>query len=343
VNLRKAQSSKALNGSFSKELLEAIDQALKLNEQVILFQNRRGYAPILKCDLCEWKAECVNCDVSLTYHKHIDQMKCHYCSYTMPLPDSCPACGNEHIRVGGIGTQKIEDELMQLYPEAKIRRMDFDTASTKSSHAEILDAFEHREIDILVGTQMVTKGLDFDHISLVGVIEADRMIHFPDFRSYERAYQILTQVSGRAGRKEKQGKVIIQTYDPMHPIIQDIIRQDYEMYYKREITERSNFFYPPYSRLIQITLKHRKISTIEEASNLFALELKKKLGKRVVGPSIPPVSRIRNLYLRQILVKLELNIKTIHQAKVVVSQLKGKFKQLDGFKSVRIVIDVDPN
>lgn len=342
VDLKKAYASKRMNGSLSQELCDAVQNSLDANEQVILFQNRRGYAPILKCDKCEWKAECINCDVSLTYHKHLDKMRCHHCSYQIMMPSFCPACGNEHIRVSGTGTQKIEDEIKTYFPAASIRRFDYDTANTKASHTEILEAFEHREIDILVGTQMVTKGLDFEHISLVGVIEADRLIHFPDFRSFERAYQLLTQVSGRAGRKKKQGKVIIQSFDPLHPIIQDVIKQDFRSFYHREIQERKNFYYPPYSRLIKITLKHRKSAVIEEVSMLFAMELRKHLEKRVIGPSLPAISRVRNLYIRDILIKMENKAEIIQQAKKLIHQLKEKVQHMDGFKSVRISLDVDP-
>lgn len=342
VDLKKAHQSRSMEGPFSKELLLAINQSLDAGEQIILFQNRRGFAPILSCELCGWKAECINCDVSLTYHKHLHQMKCHYCAYQITLPEACPACGNEHIHVRGTGTQKIEVELQALFPNAKIQRLDYDAASSKEAHSEILEAFEHREIDILVGTQMVTKGLDFDHISLVGIIEADGLIHFPDFRAHERAYQILTQVAGRAGRKNKQGKVIIQCYDPLHPVIQDVIRQDYTSFYKKEIQERQQFYYPPFGRLIQISLKHRKADIIEEASMLFAFELKKELGKRVIGPSIPTISRIRNQYIRTILIKLENKMDVIDMSKREVLKLKEKFEQTDGFKSVRISIDVDP-
>lgn len=342
VDLKKAYHSKSMHGSFSSILLKAIQQSLDAGEQVILFQNRRGFAPILTCEICHWKAECVNCDVSLTYHKHLHSMRCHYCSYQIQLPKACPACGNEHIHVRGIGTQKIEDELNAHFEEANIRRLDYDSANTKDAHSDILEAFEHREIDILVGTQMVTKGLDFDHISLVGVIEADGLIHFPDFRAHERAYQILTQVSGRAGRKAKQGKVIIQCYEPMHPVIQDVIRQEFKSFYVKEAKERRQFHYPPFGRLIMVSLKHRRVEIIEEASMLFAYELKKKLGKRIIGPSIPSISRIRNLYIRTILIKLENKLEIIEMAKADLLSLKDVFNQTDGFKTVRISIDVDP-
>lgn len=342
VDLKKAYASKRMNGSLSQDLCDAIQVSLDANEQVILFQNRRGFAPILKCDKCDWKAECINCDVSLTYHKHLDKMRCHHCSYQILMPEFCPACGNEHIRVSGTGTQKIEDEIINIFPEASVRRFDYDTANTKASHSEILEAFEHREIDILVGTQMVTKGLDFEHISLVGVIEADRLIHFPDFRSYERAYQLLTQVSGRAGRKKKQGVVIIQSFEPEHPIIQDVIRQDYPHFFNREIQERKNFYYPPFSRLIKITLKHRKSAIVDEVSLLVAMELRKQLAKRVIGPSLPAISRVRNLYIRDILIKMENRGDIILQAKKLIHQLKEKVQHTDGFKSVRISLDVDP-
>ena len=332
-----------LQAHFTTTLLDELKAALARGEQAILFQNRRGFAPYYQCQVCAWHSECIHCDVSLTYHKLHHNLKCHYCGYQTKMPLACPACGSKDLAIRGFGTEKIEDDIQVYLPDAKIGRMDLDTARSKQSFARIINDFEEGRLDILVGTQMVTKGLDFENVGVVGVLSADQLLQFPDFRAAERAFQLMTQVSGRAGRKHKQGKVVIQAFNPAHPVIANVVRNDFMGLYLREIQERQAFSYPPYFRLIHITLKHRKPQVLNEGAKLYSLRLKEKLGERVLGPAVPYVSRLRGYYLLTILIKLEKDRKLIHFTKQVIQEAAIDIRQREGLSGVRINIDVDPN
>lgn len=341
ADVKEASRKKQMKSHFSPVLIDAISLALDKKEQIILFQNRRGFAPQLECNVCAWIPQCVNCDVSLTYHKTTNQLRCHYCGYSIKPPSKCAACGDTDLKMKGFGTEKIEEELSIFYPRAKIMRMDLDTTRSKFAHQHIIQDFEEGNIDILVGTQMVTKGLDFDNVSMVGILNADSMLNFPDFRSFERSYQLMAQVSGRAGRKNKRGLVIIQTQNPSHSIIQEVIANDYLSMYTNQLLDRKNFYYPPFYRLIEITLIHRDINMVNVSSKYLADALKKYFYKRVLGPEFPIVSRIRNLYHKNILIKIEKDI-SVTEVKKVIAELLIKFKSTVDFKTIRIQVDVDP-
>lgn len=341
ANIKKEKRNKTMQSHFSSFLMEHIKEALNNEEQVILFQNRRGYNPVWACEVCGWTPMCKSCDVSLTYHKFQNILKCHYCSYFTPPVGSCPSCGSNRLKMLGFGTEKIEDELAILIPGVKVQRLDFDTTRQKNSYQKILSDFDDGKIDILVGTQMVTKGLDFDRVSLVGVLDADLMLKHPDFRAYERSFQLMTQVAGRAGRKHKRGKVIVQTYDPDHPIIQKVIDHDYDEMYKQEIIERKNYFYPPFYKIIKITLKHRKTNDLDAIAEEFAKDLKGIFKERVLGPEYPAVKKIHNYYLKVVRLKIERTAST-KKIKQIIHQRIDKFYQQPRNKSCRIVIDVDP-
>jgi primosomal protein N' (replication factor Y) (superfamily II helicase) len=341
ADLKSATKKKLMKSHYSPLLLDHIKEALEKGEQVILFQNRRGFAPQLHCNMCGWMPECNNCDVTLTYHKHINLMKCHYCGYSQKTPINCLACGSSEISFQGFGTEKIEDELSIFFPGKKIARMDLDTTRAKNAYRQIISDFENHDIDILVGTQMVTKGLDFDNVGLVGVLSADSMLKFPDFRANERSFHLMAQVSGRAGRKEKRGKVVIQAFDAVHPIIQDVIENNYLNMYNREMMERKNFHYPPFYRLMEFTLQHRDINLINEGAKEFANALRGFLGSRVLGPEFPAIARIKNMYHKKIMVKVEKE-GSINQVKAIIKEHINKFSQHKDYKSIRIVVDVDP-
>jgi len=341
VDLRKEYSKSTIRSHFSTELLNQIKETTSNGEQVILFQNRRGYSPMLECAVCGWVPHCKHCDVSLTYHKGINSLKCHYCGYTLTTPEKCNACGSSNIVVKGFGTEKIEDELSIMFPDLRIARMDLDTTSTKNAHQKIINDFEDKNIDILIGTQMITKGLDFDNVGLVGVMNANHILNFPDFRSFERSFQLMVQVSGRAGRKTKQGKVIIQTYTPSHPIIKYIVNYDYENMVKSELIQRSQFKYPPYYKLIQLTLKSNTIEQLNFASNDLALLLRKKFEDRVLGPEFPFVTRIKNMFQKQILIKIEKEI-SLNKSKEVILHCIELLKKQKSNSSIQVIIDVDP-
>ena len=342
VDLGEAIRKRKMKGHFSIELMDEIDKALQEEEQVILFQNRRGYAPIIFCKRCTWVAKCVNCDVSLSFHKYLKQLKCHYCGFTQKPQEMCPDCGSHELELRGFGTQQLEEELANFYPNASIGRLDYDTARGKQAHERIIHRFEEQKIDILIGTQMVTKGLDFDHVSLVGVLHADLSLHFPDFRSAERTFQLLTQVSGRSGRKGKQGKVVIQAYAVQHPIMKEIATYDYASFADRELNERRKFYYPPFVRIIELTLKHRKLEVLQDGSKLFGKRLKDAMGGRVMGPSVPPLSRVKNQYQMQFLIKLEKNAKRLWAAKRIIAEEITRLKKERGLSTVRVIVDVDP-
>jgi primosomal protein N' (replication factor Y) (superfamily II helicase) len=341
ADVKEESRRRRMKSHFTPFLLEHIEEALKNKEQVILFQNRRGFSIRLECDICHWMPECKHCDVTLTYHKKSDQLICHYCGYTENIPDKCPACGNNKILMKGFGTEKIEEELPLFFPGAKVARMDLDTTRSKYGHQQIINDFEDRKIDILVGTQMVTKGLDFENVSIVGIMNADNMISFPDFRSFERSYQLMAQVSGRAGRKSKRGKVIIQTRNPFHSVVRYVIDNDYSSMYESQIAERNTFRYPPIYRLIQLTLKHKDAEKLNKSAREFAISLRKVFGGRILGPEFPMVSRVRNEYLKNILLKIEKDY-SLSKAKTSLQTIIENFRNDKDHKGVRVVIDVDP-
>ena len=341
VDIKEKQRKREMTGHFSDTLLRAITDALALGEQVILFQNRRGFSPILECTTCGHAPQCPNCDVSLTYHKYKSQLRCHYCSHHIAMQLKCMACGGSELTTKGFGTEQIEVELKELYPERSIARMDSDTTRGKYGFEKIITAFEQEEIDILVGTQMLTKGLDFRNVSLVGIMNADSMLNIPDFRAFERSYQLIAQVSGRAGRTEKQGKVLVQTYNPYHQILQQVSANKFMAMFEEQLEDRRNFKYPPFYRLIRITLKHREYQKIEESSVWLAQALRQVLGAAaVLGPETPAVARVRNQYRRNILIKLSRK-QNATQVKDAISRVKTSFMAIPQFRSVRLIMDVD--
>lgn len=342
VNMADKSSQLPNSRFYSVRLITQIHQVLNNREQVLLFQNRRGYSPTLICNTCGWTSGCPNCDISMTYHKVFNELRCHYCSAKAAVPKTCPQCGSAQIFDLGLGTEKVEDELSLLLPEAKIARMDLDTAGTKSKIEKLLLDFELGEIDVLIGTQMITKGLDFDKIGLVGILDADRLIQFPDFRAHERAFQLMLQVGGRAGRREKQGKVIIQTTLVHHPLIRDVLKHDYEGFVNREISERKQFGYPPFTRLINIHFQHKNPKQCYKTAARMAYLLKQKLGKRVLGPAVPGIARIRGQYRQQIMVKMEKSSDKIHKIKAFVLDTREDLMADRDYSPVRIIIDVDP-
>lgn len=341
ADIKENTRKKKMHGLFTELLYQSMEEALNQKQQIILFQNRRGYAPIYQCQTCGWVPMCKSCDVSLTYHKNQHKLICHYCGYKENVPNKCGACGSNDIRMKGFGTERVEDEISLLFPNARVARLDLDTSRTKNAHKQIIHDLEDQKIDILVGTQMVTKGLDFDNVALVGILNADSLLNYPDFRSFERSYQLMAQVAGRAGRKNKRGKVIIQTWQPQHPIIQQVVANNYLGMYSTELHQRLEFRYPPYYKLIQLTLKHKEIEPLNEASKFLADKLKEKFGKRVLGPEFPAIARIRNLYLKNILIKIEREASS-NQAKNIIHSLIDEFYTHSEFKSVKIFADVDP-
>lgn len=341
VNLKDEHRLKTMQSIFSSALIREVDAALAAGEQVILFQNRRGFSLHIDCDNCSWIPHCVQCDVSLVYHKKQNQLRCHYCGYTTRIPDKCPDCGHTHLVMKGFGTEKIEEELSLIFPKARIARMDLDTTRTRFAHQKLIAAFEERKIDILVGTQMVTKGLDFDHVSLVGILNADSLLSYPDFRAFERGFQLMAQVAGRAGRKNRQGKVMIQAYNPSHPILGMVLTHNYEAMYQSQLAEREKFNYPPFCRIVQLSLRHVDADLINKAASELAKTLRALFGKRMLGPEYPNVSRIRNQYLKNILLKFEKGI-PLPKAKDEIKKAIIKLNAHPDYKSVRVLIDVDP-
>lgn len=342
ADISEHKKKKKMHGIFSEFLLNEMKEALGRKEQIILFQNRRGYAPRWTCEVCGWVPMCTRCDVSLTYHKYTHKLNCHYCGYSIKPPSTCDACGSSEIKMLGFGTEKIEEEISIYLPsDVKIQRMDLDTTRSKFAYQNIINDFENREIDILVGTQMVTKGLDFDNVSLVGILNADDMLYYPDFRAFERAYQLMTQVSGRAGRKQKRGKVIVQTHTTDHWIIQKVMQNDYEGMYEQELYERKNYQYPPFYRLIRLTVRHKDKNITDSASMDLANMLKGKLGNRVLGPEYPSIPRIKNQYNKLVTIKFERNASTKKVKAFLMETIVG-LKQKSDYKSVRVIIDVDP-
>lgn len=342
VSIAEETKKKTIQSHFTKVLMDDIEQALANKEQVILFQNRRGYAPVLLCKICAYTPKCINCDVSLTYHKHSGKLHCHYCGYKEDTPSICPACGSTHLEYKGFGTEKIEDELALLLPQARIARMDLDTTRSRNSLQNILNDLEEQKIDILVGTQMVAKGLDFAGVTVIGIINADSLLKFPDYRANERSYQLLAQVSGRAGRRGKQGKVVIQTYDVNHRVIKQVIENDYRDLYMTEMEERKNFHYPPFYRLINLDVKHKDPEILYNQAAYLATELRKHFGDRIIGPETPLISRIRNYYIKSIMLKFEKDGVSVNKVKATIRDVITQFQTTKLSKGSIVQPDVDP-
>lgn len=341
VDIKELQRKKRMNGPFSPLLLQYVREALEQKEQVILFQNRRGFAPMIECHTCGWVPKCKNCDVSLTYHKGLNQLTCHYCGYTQPVPRQCPACEGVDLRNRGFGTEKIEDDVKAIFPEARVARMDLDTTRTRTAYERIIHDFQQGRTDILIGTQMVSKGLDFDHVSVVGILNADTMMNYPDFRAYERAFQLMAQVAGRAGRKNKRGRVVLQTKSIDHPIIPQVMHNDFEGMVAGQLAERQLFRYPPYYRLVYVYLKHRNEQLLDVMAQTMAAKLRAVFGARVLGPDKPPVARIQTLFIRKIVLKIETNA-PMARARQLLVQVQQEMVAEDRFKSLIVYYDVDP-
>jgi primosomal protein N' (replication factor Y) (superfamily II helicase) len=340
VDLKEKYFKKKMSGHFSDTLIEEIMLALSLGEQVILFQNRRGFSPVVECMTCGHVPQCQQCDVSLTYHKHKNQLRCHYCGYSMGNPTNCHACTSIHLTTKGFGTEQIQQELIELFPSAKIGRMDQDTTRGKFGFEKIIDSFKNREIDILVGTQMLAKGLDFDNVTLVGIMNADNMLYHPDFRAFERSYQMMTQVAGRSGRSEKQGKVIIQTYNVKHNTIRQVVDNDYIGMYNEQLYDRQIYKYPPYYKLIKLTLKHRDFDKLKEGSFWLYEVIRQNLDMPVLGPEEPAISRIRNEYIRTIMVKIPTN-KPLQSTKNTLQKMLNTFDAVAQYRAIKVGVNVD--
>ena len=341
VDVKDMTRRKMMKGPFSPRLLEAIQESLDNNKQVILFQNRRGFVPIVECQDCGWIPKCEHCDVSLTMHKNINLLTCHYCGYTYAIPKACPKCGGIHLRGRGFGTEKIENQIMELFPEAKVARMDLDTTRTKNAYARIIEDFAYGKTNVLIGTQMITKGLDFDRVQLVGILDADSMLNYPDFRAYEHSYMMLQQVSGRAGRKGKQGLVILQTKSADLPVIEQVAANDSKTFYEDLDEERRLFNYPPYTRLIYVYLKHQHDNVVESAALMLGSILRGWFGERILGPDKPAVARVKSMCIRKIMIKLENGI----DQKKVREYLRMAQKQIlqdKQYAALQIFYDVDP-
>ncbi len=341
VSISEETKKKKMVSYFSSKLVDEITDTMAQKEQVILFQNRRGYATILICATCGFAPKCVSCDVSLTYHKTSGKLHCHYCGYHQSSINVCPACGSVHIEQKGFGTERVEEELSLVFPDAKIARLDVDSTRTKNGLMQIITDFQEKKTDILIGTQMVAKGLDFDNVTLIGVINADTLFNYPDFRAFERSYQLLAQVAGRAGRRNKQGKVIIQAYDDQHRIIKQVIDNKYLEMYNDELTERRTFHYPPFTRLIFINIKHKDQDLLNVAAQRFATALKVQLGRRVLGPEQPMVGRIRNYYIKQVIIKSDKDT-SIQKVKSILKETILQFQSEKDYRAVNIQVDVDP-
>tara|TARA_Y100000780_G_scaffold94419_1_gene85648 strand:- start:188892 stop:191372 length:2481 start_codon:yes stop_codon:yes gene_type:complete len=340
VDIKEAQRKRKMKGHFSERLFLEMEETLKEGSQIILFQNRRGFAPLMECLTCGHSPQCPNCDVSLTYHQYRNQLRCHYCGHHTALPEACFACGSPELDTKGFGTEQIEKEVKELFPEAKVGRMDLDTTRGKHGYEKIINAFEQQELDVLVGTQMLTKGLDFRNVNLVGVMNADSLLNFPDYRAHEKTYQLLTQVSGRAGRTKKRGKVLIQTYNPYHQILKQVTTGDYVNMYKEQLYEREQFKYPPVNRIIKVTFKHKNYNVLNEAADWFTSALRTNFGGTVLGPEYPPVARIRNQYLKHIVVKVQ-KANSLVQTKANIRRIEKSFKSVAMYRSVRVIYNVD--
>ncbi|KAB1069145.1 primosomal protein N' [Tamlana haliotis] len=340
VDVKEKQKKKRMKGHFSDRLIEEMTEALAEGHQIILFQNRRGFSPIVECKTCGHAPECPNCDVSLTFHQYRNQLRCHYCGYQAAMIQDCMACGGQDLDSKGFGTEQIEEEVKLLFPDHKVGRMDLDTTRGKYGYEKIITALEQQEIDILVGTQMLTKGLDFRNVKLVGIMNADNMLNFPDFRAHERSFQLMLQVAGRAGRTEERGKVLIQTYNPHHNILQQVSTNNYTEMFKEQMNDRYNFKYPPIYKQIKITLKHKDFNRVETASIWFAKSLRQVFGEHVLGPEAPPVARIRNQFHKNILVKIPKQ-QSLAKTKEAIIKINNSFASVKDFRSVRVILNVD--
>jgi len=341
VDCKELKRKKYMKGPLSPVLIEKIKEALVNKEQVILFQNRRGYAPFVECKTCGWVPKCKNCDVSLTYHKGLNQLTCHYCGYTYRLPDKCPSCEGVEFDKCGFGTERIEDYVSEIFPEAHIARMDLDTTRSRNSYEQIISDFSEGKVDVLIGTQMVAKGLDFDRVHVVGILNADSMMNYPDFRSYEKAFQLMVQVSGRAGRKNKQGIVVLQTKDADSPLIKLVETNDFPKFYDWQLSERQLFQYPPFYRLVYIFIKHHEDDILDSLSYTFAERLRKIFGNRILGPDRPPIARIQMLYIRKIVLKIEINV-SMKAVRDILAKEKSDLLKDARYRSALIYFDVDP-
>jgi len=340
VDLADKYKRKRMKGHFSDRLIEEMTLALEEGQQIILFQNRRGFSPIVECVTCGHSPQCPNCDVSLTYHQYRDQLRCHYCGFNTIMPKTCDACGNATLDTKGFGTEQIEEEVKVLFPDHKVARMDLDTTRGKFGFEKLIANFEQGEIDVLVGTQMLTKGLDFRNVKLVGIMNADNLLNFPDFRAHERSYQLMSQVAGRAGRTDLRGKVLIQTYNPHHRILQQVSTNAFEDMFKEQMNDRYNYHYPPIFRLIKITFKHKDYNKVNVASDWFAKSLRQVFKANVLGPEFPPISRIRNLYNKNILVKIPQN-QSLTKTKEAIMKIHNSFNAVKDFRPVRVVLNID--
>jgi primosomal protein N'' len=341
VDIKDLRRRKLMSGPFSPRLIAAVRNALQRGEQAILFQNRRGFAPMIECRTCGWVPHCPNCDVSLTYHKSMNVLTCHYCGYTERVPEQCPNCESKDIKGRGYGTEKIEDEIMEVFPDARIARMDLDTTRTKNAYERLINDFSAGKTNLLIGTQMVSKGLDFDHVSVVGILDADNMLNYPDFRAYEHAFTMMAQVSGRAGRKGKQGLVILQTKNPELPVIQQVVNNSYTAFYKSQLEERTAFHYPPFFHLIYIYIKHRNNDIVESASMELGSRIREIFGNRVLGPDKPTVARVKTLHIRKIMLKLENGI-NYKLAKQYLRSIRDTMMKEKRYGALTIYFDVDP-
>ena len=340
VDIQEKRRKKQMNGNFSDRLLEEMNLALENEEQIILFQNRRGYSPIVECTTCGTSPQCPNCDVSLTYHQYKNELRCHYCGHHIAMLISCLACNSDTMDTKGFGTQQIEEEVKEIFPNHTVARMDQDTTRKKHGYEKIIEALEEHQIDILVGTQMLAKGLDFKKVSLVGVMNADNLLNFPDFRAHERSFQMLQQVSGRAGRDKKRGKVIIQTYNPFHQILQQVSTNSYEEMFAQQQEDRYQFKYPPFFRILKITFKDRNFMKMQKASLWYAQALRGTLEEHVLGPEVPPVGRIRNQFITHVLVKIPKQ-QSLAKTKLFILKIDRTFNSIKEFSSVRSILDVD--
>ena len=336
-----AYKKKQMRGHhFTPTLLECMQEALSKNEQIILFQNRRGFSPYLECMTCNWIPKCQHCDVSLTYYQYENKLSCHYCGYTEEPPKLCKACGSTNLKNRGFGTEKIEEEIPLFFPDAKVARMDLNNTRTRKAYENLISRFENKKIDILIGTQMVSKGLDFDNVSLVGIMNADNLLNFADFRALERSFQLIAQVSGRAGRKNKRGKVVVQTTEPNHHILKNVIENDYLSMYKSELLQRKEFRYPPYYKLIKMTVKHKNINIVNKGADTLTKHLKSIFGNRILGPEFPAINRIQNFYLKNIILKIEKE-KSISKTRFFIQEAINQVQTYDAYKRLQIVLDVD--
>lgn len=341
VDVRDLQRRKMMNGPFSPLLLSSIRKALEADEQVILFQNRRGFAPMIECKVCGWVPHCQHCDVSLTYHKNNGQLTCHYCGNTYQVPDKCPNCGNTNLTGRGYGTEKIEDKIMEIFPEVRVARMDLDTTRTRHAYERLINDFAAGRTQLLIGTQMISKGLDFDRVSVVGILNADSMLNYPDFRAYEHAFTMMAQVSGRAGRKGKRGLVILQTKSQQLPVIQQVVNNDYTVFFDDQLDERRIFHYPPFNHLVYVFLKHRYEQVVNTASMEMGTRLRQWFGTRVLGPDKPAIAKVKSMHIRKLVLKLENGI-DIKKVRECLRLIQGQMMQDSRYNALQIYFDVDP-